>query len=122
MATATHPNTAVKTPATDHRGTPALNLATVVDRTTELSEHTIQVLEDGARAAIEAVGRFAITVEEALPQEVEGSTDVAKKITESGLQMVDRLGQTQAEFLRKVVESAGKSLSSGDGAKPKAAK
>lgn len=96
--------------------------AAVVDRSTGLSEDTIQALEDGARAAIEAVGRFVVTVEEALPQEVHGTSDVAKKITESGLEMADKLVATQAEFLRKVVEGAGDALSSRDAAKPKAAK
>jgi hypothetical protein len=31
-----------------------------------------------------------IAIEEALPQEVASTSDVAKKITEAGLQMVDR--------------------------------
>ncbi len=96
--------------------------AAVVDRSTGLSEDTIQALEDGARAAIEAVGRFVVTVEEALPQEVHGTSDVAKKITESGLETADRLVHTWYDFLRKVIGSTSKSLSSRNGAKPVAAK
>jgi hypothetical protein len=45
-----------------------------------------------------------------LPQEVAGTSEVAKKITESGLQMADRLIHTQYEFLRKVIDGAGKSV------------
>jgi hypothetical protein len=71
-----------------------------VERATELSEDMVQALEDGGRAA----------VEEALPQ-VEGARRVEKKITESALKMAEQLIHTQSEFLQKVVDSAGKSLS-----------
>ena len=69
-----------------------------------------QALEDGGRAAVEAVKLFLVTVEEALPQ-VEGARRVEKKITESALKMAEQLIHTQSEFLQKVVDSAGKSLS-----------
>ena len=45
-----------------------------------------------------AFGRFLVTVEDALPQEVQGTSDVAKKITESGLEMADRLSTPRAGF------------------------
>jgi hypothetical protein len=82
----------------------------VVERATELSEDMVQALEDGGRAAVEAVRLFLVTVEEALPQ-VEGARKQEKKITESALKMVHDLIHTQAEFLRKAVDSASKSLS-----------
>ena len=82
----------------------------------------LESLEAAQRAAIEAAGRFLVTVEEALPQEVEGTSKVAKKVTESGLEMTDRLVHTQYDVLRKVIHSAGKSLSSRNGANPSAAK
>jgi len=63
------------------------------------------------------VGQFMISVEEAWPLEVAGTTDVAKKITESGLEMTDRLVHTEYDFLRKVVDSTAKSLGAGNGAK-----
>jgi hypothetical protein len=81
-----------------------------VERATELSEEMVQALEDGGRAAVEAVKLFLVTVEEALPQ-VEGARRVEKKITESALKMAEQLIHTQSEFLQKVVDSAGKSLS-----------
>ena len=104
------------------RGIPAAPLVTVVERTTELSDEVLMAVEDGQRAALEAAGRFLVTVEEALPQEVAGTSEVAKKITESGLEMADRLVHAWYDFLRKVIHSADKSLSSRNGAKPDAAK
>ena len=130
MASATDSSPRVKTRATDQRGMPlvrlrgipAAPLVTVVERTTELSDEVLMAVEDGQRAALEAAGRFLVTVEEALPQEVAGTSEVAKKITESGLEMADRLVHTWYDFLRKVIHSADKSLSSRNGAKPDAAK
>jgi hypothetical protein len=84
------------------------------ERTTELSEDVLQELEDGAQSAIEAVRKFLTTVDDALPPHGEGPSR-REDITDSALQMAQRLVHTQSEFLRKVVDSAGKSLSrSGD--------
>ena len=82
-------------------------------RTTELSEDVLQELEDGARNAIEAVRKFLGTVDEALPPNGEGPSR-REEITDSALEMAQRLVHTQSEFLRKVVDSAGKSLSRSD--------
>jgi hypothetical protein len=129
MPTTTKPSPAVKTPATYQRsipaarlrGIPAARLGMVVDRTTELSDEVLTSVEEGQRAAIESLGRFVITLEEALPQEVEGTSKVAKTVTGSGLEMADRLVHTQYDFLRRVIGSTGKSLRR-NGAKPGAAK
>jgi len=91
--------------ASEHEPTSA------AERATELSEDVIQALEDSGRAAIKAVKGFLTSVEEALPQ-VEGARKVEKQITDSALEMAEQLVQTQSEFLRKVVNSAGKSRSS----------
>ena len=128
MANATKPSPSVNSPATDQRpatnqrAVPAARRVTVVERATELSDEVLESLEAGQRAAIEAAGRFLVTVEEALPQEVQGTSEVAKKITESGLEMADRLVHTQYDFLRKVINSAGKSLSGRNGANLSAVK
>jgi hypothetical protein len=82
-------------------------------RTTELSEDVLQELEDGARSAIDAVRKFLGTVDEALPPHGEGPSR-REEITDSALEMAQRLVHTQSEFLRKVVDSAGKSLSRSD--------
>ncbi len=110
------PKPVVKTSATHQLGIPEARVASVVDRTSELSDEMLKSLEAGERAAIEAVGRFLVTIEEALPQEVACTSDVAKKITESGLEMADRLVHTEYDFLRNVIASSAKSLSSRDGA------
>ena len=121
MATTANPSRGVKTPATHQRGILAARLGTVVERTSELSDEVLTSVEEGQRAAIEAAGRFLITVEEALPQEAQGTSEVAKKITESGLEMADGLVHTQYDFLRKVIGSTAKSVSTHNGAKPGAA-
>jgi hypothetical protein len=125
MATATNSSPGVRTPATHQRGIPAARLrgipaarlVSVVERSTELSDEVLELLEAGQRAAIEAAGRFLVTVEEALPQEVQGTSEVAKKVTESGLETADRLVHTQYDFVRKVIAL----LSSRNAARPSAA-
>ena len=87
-----------------------------VERTTELSEDVIKELEDGARSAIESVRKFLATVDEALPPRGVGPSR-REEITESALEMAQRLVHTQSEFLRKVVDSTGNSLSRSRGAK-----
>ena len=88
----------------------ATNAPPAVERTTELSEDVLKELEDGARSALEAVRKFLGTVDEALPPHGEGPSR-REEVTDSALEMAQRLVHTQAEFLRKVVDSAGKSLS-----------
>jgi hypothetical protein len=89
-----------------------------VQRSTELSDEVLESLEAGQQAAIDAAGRFVVTVEEALPHEVQGTSEVAKRITESGLETADRLSQTSYDVLRKVIGSTAKSLRSRTAAPP----
>jgi hypothetical protein len=102
-------------------GIPEGRIVDVVDRTARLSDEVLRSFESSERAAIEAVGEFVITMEEALPSEVTGTTDVAKKITKSGLEMIDQLVYTQYDLLRHVVDSAANWLTRHDGAKHVAA-
>src|SRR5450755_2649847 len=120
MPAATHSRPGAKTQATHQRGIPAVRLGTVVERSTVLSDEVLESLEAGQRAAIDAAGRFVVTVEEAVPHEVQGTSEVAKKVTESGLETADRLSQTWYDFLRKVIGSTAKALSSRNGAPPHA--
>ena len=109
---------AVNTHADEQLGIiPAARLSSVVDRSTKLSAEILKALETSERAAVEALGQFVITIEEAFPQEVTGTADVAKKITESGLQMVDRLVHAQHEFLSSAISSTAQLLSLRSGAK-----
>lgn len=90
-------------------------LETAVDRTTELSDEVLKSLESGQRAAIEAVRKFVDTVDEKLPAHGEGPSG-RQEIVDSAMEMADRLVHTQYDFLRNVVQSAGKALGrSGNG-------
>ena len=111
---ATKPKPVVKAPASHQLEIPTA--VSVVDRTSELSGAVLDSLEAGERAAVEALGQFMITVEEAVSQEVAGTSDVAKKITESGVQTADRLIQTAHSLVRSVIESVAKSLNTRNGA------
>lgn len=86
-----------------------------VDRTTELSEDVLKSLDEGARTAIDAVRKFVETVDKELPPRGEGPSR-REEITDSALEMAQRLVHTQYEFLRKVVDSAGKTLRRSDDA------
>jgi len=77
-----------------------------VGKATDLSEEILESVEAGQRAAIEAVRTFVGTVDQALP--VDSST--RQGIVDSALEMADRLVQTQHDFIRKVIHTAGKSL------------
>jgi ABC-type transporter Mla subunit MlaD len=87
-----------------------------VERASQLSDDVIQALEDDFRGASEAVSRFLVTVQEALPQ-VEGARTAEKRITESALKMAQQLVHAQSQFLQKVIDSAGESLSRSEGEK-----
>ncbi len=82
------------------------------DRAVELSEEVLQSVEDGQRAAIEAVHKFVDSVDRVLPAlpHDEGPSR-RQEIIDSALEMSDRLVHTQYDFIRKVVDSAGKSMS-----------
>jgi hypothetical protein len=92
------------------------DVSKAVDRTTELSEDVLKSLDDGARSSIEAVRKFVETVDEALPPHGE-SPSRREEITDSALEMAQRLVHTQYEFLHKVVDSAGKTLTRSEDAK-----
>ena len=116
--TTTRRRPAAKAPATRKRTGTALRPSTPIDRTVELSDEVLDSLEKGQRAAIEAVRKFVDTVDHALPAlpHDEGPTR-RREIVDSALEMADRLVHTQYDFVHKVIDSAGKSLSSTDGGK-----
>jgi len=96
-----------------HRGR---DVSKAVDRSTELSEDVLKSLDEGARTALDAVRKFVETVDKALPPRGEGPSR-REEITDSALEMAQRLVHTQYEFLRKVVDSAGKTVTRSDDAK-----
>ena len=119
MPKKTQPSPAAKKKTTARKASatrrkPSANSTT--KRTTDLSEDVVRELEDGAQSAIEAVRKFLGTVDEALPPRGDGPSR-REEIADSALEMAQRLVHTQSEFLRKVVESAGKALSRPPGSK-----
>jgi hypothetical protein len=103
--------------ATGTRRPPAASKPkTRVDTTTELSDEVLDSIESGQRAAIDAVRKFVDTVDNALPMHGEG-TSKRQEVIDSAMEMSDRLVHTQYQFIRKVVDSAGKALSKPGGSK-----
>jgi len=106
---------AAKAPATRKRTTTAPRSASAVDKTKELSEEVLDSLEKGQRAAIEAVRKFVDTVDQALPALPHGEGPSRRQeIVDSALEMADRLVHTQYDFIHKVIDSAGRSLTKQD--------
>jgi hypothetical protein len=81
-----------------------------VERTTEFSDEALKSLESAERAAIEAVRKFVDTVDEMLPALGERPSR-REELVDAAMEMADRLVHTQYDFLRNVVQSAGKALS-----------
>ena len=107
---------AAKAPATRKRTTTAPRPASAVDKTKELSDEVLDSLEKGQRAAIEAVRKFVDAVDQALPALPHGEGPSRRQeIVDSALEMADRLVHAQYDFIHKVIDSAGKSLTKSDG-------
>jgi hypothetical protein len=92
--------------------------ARAVDRTAELSDEVLESLESGQRAAIDAVRKFVATVDEKLPALGGERPSKRQEVVDAAMEMADRLVHTQYDFIRNVVQSAGKALS-GPGANGK---
>jgi hypothetical protein len=87
-----------------------------VERTTEFSDETLKSGESAERAAIEAVRKFVDTIDEILPALGERPSR-RQEVIDGAMEMADRLVHTQYDFLRHVVQSAGKALSRPDDGK-----
>ena len=107
---------AAKAAATRKRTTTAPRPAAAVDKTQELSDEVLKSLEAAQRAAIEAVRKFVDTVDQALPALGERPSR-RQEIIDSAMEMADRLVHTQYDFLRSVVQGAGKALGKQDDGK-----
>jgi hypothetical protein len=121
MAATAHKSKPVVRTSLHELGIPEDRVVDLVDRTAKLSDELLKSFEKSERAAIEAVGQFVITVEEAIPAEVTGTSEVAKTITKSGLHTADQLVHTGHDLLHHVVDSAATWLSRHSEAKPVAA-
>lgn len=84
-----------------------------IDKSVELSDEVLEEIKVGQQAAIDAVRKFAATVDETLAGDAHPSAQ--QEIVDSALKMADRLVATEYDFLRNVVQSAGHALgASGD--------
>jgi hypothetical protein len=109
---------AEKAPASRKRNTHASRPKAAVDTTAKLSEEVLETVEKSQRVAIEAVRKFVETVDHALPALPHGDGPTGRQeVVDSALEMADRLVHTQYEFIRKVIDSASKTLSRADDAK-----
>lgn len=78
-------------------------------RAEQVSEDVFQEVEDGQRAAIQAVKQFIDTVDKTLPPRTDGPSP-RQTVVDAAMEMADKLVHVQYDFLRKVVRSAGKSI------------
>jgi hypothetical protein len=74
-----------------------------------LPRDVLRSFEDGQKTALEAVRRFADTVEEAIPNRA-GAPPRGQEVIDSALEMAERLVQAQYDLVRKVAQSAGRAL------------
>ena len=72
------PRTAAQPPPSGLQGHPADHLSNVVARTTDTSVELLKSLETGELAAIDAVGKFVISIEDGLTEQVNSTSAVAK--------------------------------------------
>jgi hypothetical protein len=73
------PHTVAKPPSRDLQGRPADRRSNVVERTTDMAVELLKSLETGELAAIDAVGKFVISIEDGLTEQVNSTSAVAKK-------------------------------------------
>jgi hypothetical protein len=78
------------------------------DKRIELSGEVLEEIKEGQEAAIAAVRSFVGSVDKTLAGSA--SPTQVEKIVDSALKMADRLVETQYDFLKKVVRSAGESV------------
>jgi hypothetical protein len=80
----------------------------LADRSFELSEEVLDEMKEGQEAAIHAVRGFVGSVDKTLAGSA--SPSQVQEIVDSALKMADKLVETQYDFLKKVVHSAGESV------------
>ena len=79
-----------------------------VERTAELSDEVLSVTRGGAAGGNRGVTKFVDTVDQTLlPRRAPSRR---QEIVDAAMEIADRLVHTQYDFLRKVVQSAGKTL------------
>lgn len=116
--TTSKPRPVAKAPASRKRTTRTARPAAAVDTTAKLSEEVLETIEKSQRVAIDAVRKFVDTVDHALPALPHGDGPTARQeVVDSALEMADRLVHAQYDFIRKVIDSASKTVRGSDDAK-----
>ncbi|MGZ4288841.1 MAG: hypothetical protein ACXVW5_32290 [Solirubrobacteraceae bacterium] len=109
---------AAKAPARRKPAAHAARPTAKVDTTAKLSEDVLETIEKSQRVAIDAVRKFVDTVDHALPALPHGDGPTARQeVVDSALEMADRLVHAQYDFIRKVIDSASKTVRGSDDAK-----
>ena len=87
-----------------------------VDKLAEMSDQMLEQVKGGQESAIEAVRKFLVSVDKALPL---GGDEPSRRqeVIDSALEMSQKLAQTQYDFLSGVVHSASKTLGGTDSGK-----
>jgi len=80
----------------------------LADKSFEFSEEVLDEMKEGQEAAIHAVRGFVSNVDKTLAGSA--SPSQVEEIVDSALKMADKLVETQYDFLKKVVHSAGESV------------
>lgn len=81
---------------------------TLTEQATDLSEQVLDTVEDRQKSVMEAVRKFANTLDETLPNVVD--PERRKKILDAVLDLADQITTTTNEFLRSTVHSVHETL------------
>jgi hypothetical protein len=76
---------------------------------TDVPRDVLKSVEEGQRAAVDAVHKFIDTVDRALPRRGQ-SHKRRQEIVDSAMEMADRLVAAQYDLLRKAMRSAGRTM------------
>jgi hypothetical protein len=110
QTTAKRTKAAAARPSAVAENSTTAELKRAVARTADLSEEVLKSVEASQLAAIKAVREFLDTVDEVLPA-IGDRPSRRETVIDAALEMADRLVTTQYDFLRNVVRSADRSLS-----------
>jgi hypothetical protein len=91
----------------------------LAEKSVQLSEEVLEGAKDGQEAAIGAVRGFVDSVDRALAGSA--SPSQVQEVVDSALEMADRLVETNYEFLKGVVKSAGEAAGAAPGGSGKPA-
>jgi hypothetical protein len=83
---------------------------TVLEQVGDLSDEVLETVNAGRQAAIDAVHKFASTLEEATSQE--GNPSRRKTLIEAAVNLADELSAAQTELLHSITRSTTSAIRS----------